>query len=180
MSGKRSGSITAAGMAAAVTATIACVYVWQLQNTVFSSIVAISSTAFWLFSWQLDARLTAKNWQHVMKGGESNKLVNTIARHITHGRAWHTLVLHAGFTVAVACAMAAAVYVAVSPLVTPDSVAAGEEADKGRAPILFFVLASSFLAFFGTGHLDAYLANREFLSSTHSGQNLDRGEIKRE
>jgi hypothetical protein len=162
---KRSIAITAAGMASAIAAIVAYVYVWRLQdiNVNPPSILAISFTAFWLFGWQLDARLTAKNWRHVMKGGESNIFVNIIARHITRGRAWLTLVLHAAFTVAVACALAAMLSVAISPLVPLDDPAAGEEASQGPAPMLFFVLASAFLVFFGAGHLDAYLGNKEFV-----------------
>lgn len=162
---KRSIAITAAGMAAAIAAIIAYVYVWRLQGTIPSSILAISFTAFWLFGWQLDARLTAKNWRHVMKGGESNIFVNIIGRHITRGRAWLTLVLHAAFTVAVACALAAMLSVAISPLVPLDDPATGEEEESSQdpAPMLFFVLASAFLVFFGAGHLDAYLANKEFV-----------------
>lgn len=161
---KRSRAITAAGMAAAITAIIAYVYVWRLQGIITpSSILEISFTAFWLFAWQLDARLTARNWRHVMKGGESNIFVNIIARHITRGRAWLTLVLHAAFTVAVACALAAMLSVAISPLVPLDDPAGGEEASQDPAPMLFFVLASAFLVFFGAGHLDAYLGNKEFV-----------------
>lgn len=163
--------ITAAGMTAAVTAIITCVYVWRLQD-VSSSILEISFTAFWLFAWQLDARLTARNWQHVMKGGESNIFVNMIARHITRGRAWLTLVLHAAFTVAVACAMAAAVSVAISSSVTLDD-AAGEQVSQAPTLMLFFVLASAFLAFFGAGHVDAYLSSKEFMSCAADIMNGD-------
>lgn len=168
---KRSIAITAAGMAAAIAAIIAYVYVWRLQGTIPSSILAISFITCWLFGWQLDARLTAKNWQHVIKGGESNIFVKIIAKRITRGRTWLTLVLHAAFTAAVACALAAMLSVAISPLVPlDDPVAEGEggegeeeESSQGPAPMLFFVLASAFLVFFGAGHLDAYLANKEFV-----------------
>lgn len=163
---KRSIAMMAAGMGAAVTAIFACVYVWRLQDITSSSILAISFTTFWLFAWQLDARLTARNWQHVMKGDESNIFVNFMARHVTRGRTWLTLALHAAFIVTVACAMAAAVSVAISSLDMIDSVAG--EASHAQTLMLFFVLASAFLAFFGTGHLDAYLCNKDFLSSAPS------------
>src|SRR5690606_6750399 len=178
---KRSMAITAAGMAAAITAIIAYVYVWRLQdiNVNPSSVIAVSFTAFWIFAWQLDARMTARNWRHVMKGGESNIFVNIIARHITRGRAWLTLVLHAAFTVVVACAMAAAVSVAISSLATVDAVddaavSGGQQELASRAPVsmLFFVLVSAFLALFGASHMDAYIRNKEFVSSSLAKQKV--------
>ncbi len=156
----RSIAITTAGMAVVVTAIVAYLYLWQSRDIFSHALIITQFFGFWLFAWQLDARFTARNWQYVMKGHESNIIVNAIARHVTCGSAWPTLVLHAAFTFTVACTMAAVV-VSVVPIQMPVAAPA-------PTPVASAVLASAFLALFGTGHLDAYIDSKEFVASCHT------------
>jgi hypothetical protein len=174
----RTVAITAAGAvvaSAAIAAYISSLLLLQPPPTdnhpfSFSSSFYFSSlfTSFWLLAWLLDARFTAKHWkQYVMKGYETNIVVNAVARWLTRGRAWPTLVIHAVFIVSLACIIAAFV-VFMSPLqllraTVPAPVPVPIPMQVPVSAVSVTVIASSFLAFFGAGNLDAYIRSREFV-----------------
>jgi len=96
-------------------------------------------TAFWHFTWYLDARFTASNWRMVLDGREANVLLLTLAR-AAPCRPMTVLAAHAVFSIAAAAGLQA--------LVTHS---------------FDFSVTSCILAVFGILHVDAVCRSRQFV-----------------
>lgn len=115
------------------------------------AILSIPPLAFWLFSWCIDARFTARHWPLVMEGREANVLVLALSR-IAPRRPAFVFSAHAAFSVGAAAGLQA--------LVTHS---------------LDHFLMSCILAVFGVLHVDGLCHSRAFVMMAHSREQNAEG-----
>lgn len=133
-----------------IAALLFLVPAFSVSLPAFSSLPLV---AFWLFTWYLDARFTAKHWRLVHEGREANVLLVALSR-IAPNRPALVIAAHFAFSVGAAAGLQA--------LVTHS--------------LDYFVL-SCVLAIFGILHVDALYHSHMFVVKVQRAG--DQNELRR-